>query len=47
VPTQVHSSQPTDAPPQATQPSQEPTFALPQPTQPSQEPPIVQSENLV
>ena len=38
LPTQGQSSQPTDGPPQPTQPSQEPISATPQPTQPSQEP---------
>ena len=38
LPTQVQSSQPIDAPPQPTQPSQEPTSATRQPTQPSQGP---------
>jgi len=47
VPTQVQSSQPADAPPQATQQSQKPTYAPPQPTQPSQELQILQVENPV
>ena len=37
LPTQGQSSQPSDAPPQPTQPSQEPISATQQPTQPSQE----------